>query len=40
MAVTDDRSARLVRLPLWTGIGSDVPDRVAAELMAAVAAEA
>jgi dTDP-4-amino-4,6-dideoxygalactose transaminase len=40
MAVTDDRSARLVRLPLWTGIGSDVPGRVAAELMAAVAAEA
>jgi hypothetical protein len=36
MNVTDDCSARLLRLPLWTGMGADVPGRVAAELMAIV----
>jgi dTDP-4-amino-4,6-dideoxygalactose transaminase len=32
MAVTDDCSARLVRLPLWVGMDSTGPARVAAEL--------
>lgn len=40
MDVTDDCSARLLRLPLWTGLGDDVPARVAAELMAAILAHA
>jgi dTDP-4-amino-4,6-dideoxygalactose transaminase len=40
MDVTDDCSARLVRLPLWTGLGADVPERVAAELMATIVAHA
>jgi len=36
MAVTDDHSARLVRLPLWLGMGADTPRLVAAELGAAL----
>jgi len=35
MAVTDDHSARLVRLPLWLGMGAETPRLVAAELGAA-----
>jgi dTDP-4-amino-4,6-dideoxygalactose transaminase len=38
MDVTDDASARLVRLPLWFGMDPDVPARVAADLMATVIA--
>jgi hypothetical protein len=40
MEVTDDCSARLLRLPLWSGLSAEVPPRVAAELMAAVLAHA
>jgi dTDP-4-amino-4,6-dideoxygalactose transaminase len=40
MDVTDDCSARLLRLPLWSGLGADVPARVAAELTATVLAHA
>jgi dTDP-4-amino-4,6-dideoxygalactose transaminase len=40
MDVTDDCSPRLVRLPLWTGLGADVPERVAAELLATIVAHA
>jgi len=40
MDVTDDCSARLVRLPLWTGMGADVTERVAAELTATIVAHA
>ena len=40
MDVTDHVSARLVRLPLWMGMGADVPARVASELMATIAAHA
>jgi dTDP-4-amino-4,6-dideoxygalactose transaminase len=40
MHVTDNCSARLVRLPLWIGMGTDVPGRVAAELMATIATHA
>ena len=32
MTVTDDRSARLVRLPLWVGMGADTPARVVSVL--------
>ena len=36
MAVTDDRSARLVRLPLWLGMDAHIPRRVVAEVSAAL----
>jgi dTDP-4-amino-4,6-dideoxygalactose transaminase len=36
MTVTDDRSARLVRLPLWVGMPADGPARAVAALAAAV----
>jgi dTDP-4-amino-4,6-dideoxygalactose transaminase len=36
LPVTDDRSARLVRLPLWVGMGDDAPREVVAALAAAV----
>jgi dTDP-4-amino-4,6-dideoxygalactose transaminase len=36
MDVTDDCSARLVRLPLWVGMDAEVPGTVAGELAAAV----
>jgi dTDP-4-amino-4,6-dideoxygalactose transaminase len=36
LPVTDDCSARLVRLPLWVGMGEDAPRQVVAELAAAV----
>jgi dTDP-4-amino-4,6-dideoxygalactose transaminase len=36
MAVTDDHSARLVRLPLWLGMGAETPRLVAGELGAAL----
>ena len=36
LPVTDDSSARLVRLPLWVGMGDDTPREVIAELAAAV----
>jgi len=36
LTVTDDRSARLVRLPLWVGMGDDAPREVVAALAAAV----
>jgi dTDP-4-amino-4,6-dideoxygalactose transaminase len=32
MANTDQLSSRLLRLPLWLGLGSDVPDIIAAEI--------
>ena len=38
LTVTEDLSARLVRLPLWTGLPDDAVDRVAA-LVAEVARE-
>jgi dTDP-4-amino-4,6-dideoxygalactose transaminase len=38
MAVTDDCSARLVRLPLWIGMGPDATGRVLADLSTAIAA--
>ena len=38
MAVTDDCSARLVRLPLWVEMGADAPARVVNVLSAAIAA--
>ena len=38
MNVTDDVSARLVRLPLWFGMDADLPARVAADLMATIVA--
>lgn len=38
LPVTDDRSARLVRLPLWVGMGDDAPREVVAALVAAVSA--
>jgi dTDP-4-amino-4,6-dideoxygalactose transaminase len=37
LPVTDDSSARLVRLPLWVGIGDTAPVYVIAELASAVA---
>jgi dTDP-4-amino-4,6-dideoxygalactose transaminase len=40
MDVTDDCSARLVRLPLWMGMGADLPARVAAALTATIVAHA
>jgi dTDP-4-amino-4,6-dideoxygalactose transaminase len=36
MTVTDERSARLVRLPLWVGMPADGPARAIAELTSAV----
>ena len=36
MDVTDHVSARLVRLPLWIGMGREVPAQVASELMATI----
>jgi dTDP-4-amino-4,6-dideoxygalactose transaminase len=36
LPVTDDCSARLVRLPLWAGMRDGAPDEVVAELAAAV----
>lgn len=36
MAVTDDHSARLVRLPLWVGMGPETPQLVVDELSAAL----
>jgi len=36
LSVTDDSSARLVRLPLWVGMGDDTPREVTAALAAAV----
>jgi dTDP-4-amino-4,6-dideoxygalactose transaminase len=38
MAVTDDCSARLVRLPLWIGMDANAPERVVEVLSAAVSA--
>jgi dTDP-4-amino-4,6-dideoxygalactose transaminase len=38
LPVTDDRSARLIRLPLWAGMGDVTPREVIAELKAAVSA--
>jgi dTDP-4-amino-4,6-dideoxygalactose transaminase len=32
MANTDQLSSRLLRLPLWLGLGSDVPDAIAAAI--------
>jgi dTDP-4-amino-4,6-dideoxygalactose transaminase len=40
MDVTDHVSARLVRLPLWMGMGADVPAHVASELTATIVAHA
>jgi dTDP-4-amino-4,6-dideoxygalactose transaminase len=40
MAVTDDASDRLIRLPLWTGMKRDAPHYVVAELAATIAAYA
>ena len=40
MDVTDRCSARLARLPLWMGMGADVPAHVAMELMATIVAHA
>jgi dTDP-4-amino-4,6-dideoxygalactose transaminase len=37
MAVTDDLSERLIRLPLWVGMEPDIPGRVVGELRAAIA---
>jgi dTDP-4-amino-4,6-dideoxygalactose transaminase len=37
MAVTDDCSARLIRLPLWVGMDADMVDRVVAVLADAMA---
>jgi dTDP-4-amino-4,6-dideoxygalactose transaminase len=37
MAVTDDVSERLIRLPLWVGMEPDIPGRVVGELRAAIA---
>jgi dTDP-4-amino-4,6-dideoxygalactose transaminase len=37
LPVTDDCSARLVRLPLWIGMGDETPGRIAADLGAALA---
>jgi dTDP-4-amino-4,6-dideoxygalactose transaminase len=37
MAVTDDYSARLIRLPLWVGMGRDATDRVVETLASALA---
>ena len=34
MANTDQLSSRLLRLPLWLGLGSDVPDAIAREIEA------
>jgi dTDP-4-amino-4,6-dideoxygalactose transaminase len=36
MTVTDDCSARLVRLPLWIGMGDDTPQAVVGELTASL----
>lgn len=36
MTVTDDASARLIRLPLWVGMNADAPRHVATELSAAI----
>jgi hypothetical protein len=36
MTVTDQSSARLVRLPLWTGMPPEAPRQVSAALAAAV----
>ena len=36
LPITDDRSARLVRLPLWVGMGDETPREVVTELAAAV----
>jgi dTDP-4-amino-4,6-dideoxygalactose transaminase len=38
MAVTDDCSARLVRLPLWIGMGAETPGQVLTEVSAAISA--
>ena len=38
MSVTDDCSARLIRLPLWVGMEPEAPARVVAALSAAIAA--
>lgn len=37
MTHTDDCSARLIRLPLWIGMGSSIAERVVEELTAAIA---
>jgi dTDP-4-amino-4,6-dideoxygalactose transaminase len=34
MANTDQLSSRLLRLPLWLGLGSDVPEAIASEIEA------
>jgi dTDP-4-amino-4,6-dideoxygalactose transaminase len=38
MHVTDDYSARLIRLPLWVGMGDDVPQTVVDTLTEVLAA--
>jgi dTDP-4-amino-4,6-dideoxygalactose transaminase len=38
MSVTDDCSARLIRLPLWVGMGLDVPEMVVDHVRESVAA--
>jgi dTDP-4-amino-4,6-dideoxygalactose transaminase len=38
MSVTDDCSARLIRLPLWVGMGSEVPELVVERIRESVAA--
>ena len=40
MAVTEDCSARLVRLPLWIGMGGNTPRRVVGELTASLSSRA
>jgi len=40
MAITDDRSSRLIRLPLWVGMGDGVPQSVIAELVATLSVRA
>jgi len=39
MAVTDDRSARLLRLPLWVGMDADAPRQVLSALAAAISVD-
>jgi len=39
MSVTDDRSSRLVRLPLWVGMGEETPGHVVTELAATLDAK-
>jgi dTDP-4-amino-4,6-dideoxygalactose transaminase len=36
MSITDDCSSRLIRLPLWIGIGDETTRRISAELSAAI----